>query len=202
MRASDIMTADPVTVSPDVPVRAAVAMLIEHGITSMPVVDDDHRIIGIVSEVDLLRGRLPHDPRAFVRSSDDGPDPARTVRDVMTDTVVCLPDYSDLSDLAEALVDDRVRAVPVLHEGELVGVVSRRDVLRTLVRDDAAITADARRRLDEFVPNTSWRVEAADGVVTATARAADEREERLVDSILHTIPGVVRVHVRTSRFAR
>ena len=201
MRASDVMTGDPVTVAPEVPVRDAVAVLIDHGITSMPVVDRDGHIVGIVSEVDLLRGRLPHDPRAFVRSCDDGPDPARTVRDVMTDTVVCLPDYSDLADLAEALVDERVRAVPVLHEGELVGMVSRRDVLRTLLRDDAAIAADARGRLEEYVPDTQWRAEVDDGVVTATAFGADEREQRLVDQILHTIPGVVRVHVRTSRFA-
>jgi CBS domain-containing protein len=198
MRARDVMTRNPVTVSPATPVRVAAALLAEHKITSMPVVDDDGRVIGIVSELDLLRNRMPHDPRSTLRPQDDGPDPATTVSEVMSDTVVCIPDGADLSDVAAALVEDRIRAVPILSGGDLVGVVSRRDVLRSLLRDDTAIEAEARERLSEYNPDLAWQLTVDDGVITVTAQLPEQREQRLVDALLRTIPGVVRVHVNAA----
>lgn len=203
MRARDIMTPNPVTVTSDVPVRVAAGMLRQHGITSMPVVDGDGRVIGMVSEVDLLRGRLPHDPRTSVAAPEDGPDPARTVGAVMSDVVVCMPDGADAADLAQAMVASHIRAVPILAGGDLVGIVSRRDLLKTLLRDDTAIHADAVERLTEYEPDSSrWEVQVSEGVITVTGRFGDERERRLIQALLRTVPGAVRVHVRTRRFAR
>lgn len=200
MRARDIMTRHPVTVSPGTPVRVAAAMLSEHKITSMPVVDDGGRVIGIVSELDLLRDRMPHDPRSTMVPQSDGPDPATIVRQVMSDTVICMPDGADLSDIASAFVEDRIRAVPILAGGALVGVVSRRDVLRTLLRDDTAIEAEARQRLTDYNPDVAWHVAVDNGVVTVRAPLSNEREERLIDALIRTIRGVVRVHVHATRF--
>jgi CBS domain-containing protein len=202
MRARDVMTRTPVTVRPETPVREAAALLAEHRITSMPVVDDGGRVVGIVSEVDVLRDRMPHDPRSSVAMSEDGPDPADTVGQIMTDAVVCVPDFADMADVAAAMVESHLRAVPILSGGDLVGIVSRRDVLRTLLRDDTAIEADARERLTEYDPDASWHVSVTDGVVTVSAHLADERAERLVDALLRTVPGAVRVHVHSARFAR
>ncbi len=129
MKAAQIMTSPVVTVGPRTPARDAIALLAEHEVTSLPVVDEDASVIGIVSEVDLLRSRarlLPH-PHARV--------PACTVRDVMSDVVVCLSENADAADLADVLVDNRIRAVPILRGADLVGIVSRRDVLRALAAE-------------------------------------------------------------------
>jgi len=193
------MTPDPVTVTPETPVREAVALLAQFGITSMPVVDKDGRVVGMLSEVDVLRDRLPHDPRSSIAITKDGPDPAATVGVIMTNAVVCVADYTDMADVAAAMVESDLRAVPVLCGGELVGVVSRRNVLRTLLRDDTAIDADVGERLAYYGPETTWHVSVVDGVVTVSAPLADRREENLVDALLSTVPGVVRVHVRAAQ---
>ena len=163
----------------------------------MPVVDDDGDVIGIVSEVDLLRGRVPHDPRAHMLPQHDRGDPPRTVREVMSDAVVCLSENADAADLAQVLVDNRIRAVPILRGGDLVGVVSRRDVLRTLLRDDAAILADVSERLAAFAGQPDrWAVKVVEGVVTVRGEFSSKRDSDVVTNLATTVPGVVRVHVR------
>jgi CBS domain-containing protein len=202
MRARDVMTHNPITVGVDVPVREAAARLSEHAITSMPVVDDDGQVIGIVSEIDLLRNRMPHDPRSSVRMQADPPDPPRSVGDVMSDTVVCLPDAADAADLAEAMVENHLRAIPILAGGDLVGIVSRRDLLRTLLRDDTAIRAEAIERLTECIADAQhFNVDVNDGVITVSGHFGDDRDQRLIQSVLRTVPGTVRVHVHPTRFA-
>jgi len=197
VKAHEIMTTPVVTVTPDHSAREAIALLAEHEFTSLPVVDDDGDVIGIVSEIDLLRARMPHDPRAHALPQRDAGDPPRTVGDVMSDVVVCLSENADAADLAEVLVDNRIRAVPILRGGDLVGIVSRRDVLRTLLRDDTAIRSDVRERLAAYAGEPDrWDVRVADGVVTVRGPWADDRERRAVSNLAATVPGVVRVHVR------
>jgi CBS domain-containing protein len=197
MKAGEIMSSPVVTATVDMSAREAVALLAEHRITSMPVVDDNGDVIGIVSEVDLLRSRVAHDPRAHLLPQRDRGDPPRTVRDVMSDAVVCLSENADAADLAQVLVDNRIRAVPILRGGELVGVVSRRDVLRTLLRDDTAMLADVRERLASLAGEPDhWSVSVSEGVVTVRGAFDSEREQDAVTNLATTVPGVVRVHVR------
>ncbi len=197
MKAAQIMTTPVVTVTRDRPAREAIALLAEQGITSVPVVDDDGDVIGIVSEVDLLRARVPHDPRAHLMPHPDAGDPPRTVGEVMSDAVVCLSENADAADLAQVLVDNRIRAVPILRGGDLVGIVSRRDVLRTLVRDDSAIRGEVRERLAAYAGEPDrWRVDVEDGVVTVSGTWRDDRDRTAVTNLTTTVPGVVRVHVR------
>lgn len=197
MKASDIMSRDVVTVRPDTSVREAAALMTEHRITSMPVLDDDRNVIGIVSELDLLRDRMPHDPRAHLRRQDDDrPDPAGTVADIMTDTVICLSENADAADLAELLVNNNVRAVPIIRGADLVGIVSRRDVLRTLLRDDTSIRADVCERLDAYAGETGrWHVAVDEGVVTVRGHFDDDRQQQTIAALVETVSGVVRVHL-------
>lgn len=198
MKAAEIMTSPVVTVTPDRPAREAIALLAEHEFTSLPVVDEDGEVIGIVSEIDLLRTRMPHDPRAHLRRQRDSADPPQTVGDVMSDAVICLSEQADAADLAEVLVDNRIRAVPILRGGDLVGIVSRRDVLRTLLRDDTAIRADVRERLAAYAGEPDrWEVRVADGVVSVHGPYADDHERGAVTNLAATVPGVVRVHVKS-----
>ncbi len=199
MRASDIMTRDVIWVSPQTPVPEAIGLLSLYNITSAPVLDADGEVVGIVSELDLLKGRMPHDPRSSMRARPDGPDPARVVEEVMNEPVLCLPDTTDTADLAEVLVSNNVRAVPILRGHELVGIVSRRDVLRTVLRSDSSIRAEVCQRLAAFASSAtpatrSWQVEVADGIVTVCGSFLDARETRAVIALARTVPGVLRVH--------
>ncbi|HLY34154.1 MAG TPA: CBS domain-containing protein [Jatrophihabitantaceae bacterium] len=195
MRAAEIMTRDVATVRPDTAVRHAIELMAEHSCTSLPVLDDDDRVVGIVSEVDLLRDRMPHDPRSHLRR-DDSPqdDPARLVRDVMRDTVVCMPATADSADLAEVMLTNNIRAVPIVDGAMLVGIVSRRDVLRTLLRDDKAIATEVARRLEDYAGTPHrWDVQVQDGIVGIYGSFSSD-ESHIVEVLAHAVPGVVRVH--------
>jgi CBS domain-containing protein len=190
------MTRSVLTVHTDSTVQQAAALLCEHGITSLPVLDEDDRVVGIVSEVDLIRDRMPHDPRSHLRPlPKDEPDPSRLVAEVMQEPVVCLAQYADVADLAAVMLDNNVRAVPITDAGRLLGIVSRRDLLRTLLRDDDAIRADVERLLREFAGvSGEWGLAVANGVVTVSGGFEDPAQEKTVGVLAQTVPGVLRVH--------
>lgn len=195
MKASEIMTRAVATVHTGSSVRHAAELLTERGVTSLPVLDDDDRVVGIVSEVDLIRNRMPHDPRSHLRpETHEQPDPARLVCDVMSDVVVCLGENADTADVAALMLDNNVRAVPIVDGARLVGIVSRRDLLRTLLRDDDVIRAEVTRRLDDYAGHGGrWTVDVEDGIVAIKGHFAGPGEE-IVTVLARTVPGVVRVH--------
>jgi len=199
MKAREIMTKPVITVHTGTPVKDAAALLARHGITSLPVLDDDDRVVGIVSEADLIRDRMPHDPRSHLRrdgADDDQPDPAHQVGQVMTDTVVCMTPDADTGDLAELMLSYDVRAIPIVDGDHLEGVVSRRDLLRTLIRDDATVAAEIRLRLDSYAGAPDrWSVAVDDGVATISGHF-DDTARRVVSVLARTVPGVSTVHIR------
>ncbi|MEP7179068.1 MAG: CBS domain-containing protein [Pseudonocardiales bacterium] len=195
MKAREIMTRDVATVHTATSVRHAAELLTERGVTSLPVLDDDDRVVGIVSEVDLIRDRMPHDPRSHLRpEAHEQPDPARLVRDVMSGVVVCLGENADSADVAALMLENHVRAVPVVDGGRLVGIVSRRDLLRTLLRDDDAIRTEVSSRLTDYAGESGrWTVDVNDGIVAIRGRF-DGSTEEIVTVLARTVPGVLRVH--------
>ena len=121
---SDIMSTNVVTVSPDMTILEATNVLTKHDITGLPVVDRKKRLLGIVSEKDLLR--LAYGLKTHTYASDDSP---KTVEDVMTKEVVAFDEEDRLSDVIKCLMDGDFRRVPILSGGKLVGIISRRDLL-------------------------------------------------------------------------
>lgn len=126
MRARDVMSSPVITLRPDTPARAAAALLVSHGFTAAPVVDADRRVVGIATEADLMRGRIR--PEGWV--VEDLPEP--TVAAVMTPTPTTFRPDDDLADVVEMMLAERIRSVPIADDGRLVGIVSRRDVLRSV----------------------------------------------------------------------
>src|SRR5262249_41489106 len=119
------------------------------------------------------------------------------VGQVMTDTVVCLPDSADTADAAELMLNYDVRAVPVVSGSKLLGIVSRRDLLRTLIRGDDAIAAEVRSRLDYYAGHHGrWSVAVDDGVVTVGGQFDDEAEGQVITVLARTVAGGSRVHTR------
>jgi CBS domain-containing protein len=197
MRAKDIMTTTVVTVHSDDPIHHAATLMTDRKVTSLPVLDEDDRVIGIISEADIIRDRMPSDPRSHLRvDPEQQPDPSQLVRDVMIETVVCLGENADTADLAALMLDNNVRAVPIVDGARLVGIVSRRDLLRTLLRDDDAILRDVQQSLDDYAAESGrWRVTVEDGVVSIHGRF-DGDEQKIVELLARSVRGVIRVHTK------
>jgi CBS domain-containing protein len=192
MLVREVMTAPVVTVPAGSTVRQAVRLLYERNITAAPVVDRRGRMTGIVSEMDLLRGEFEPDPRASAgpAAPPEAPPPA-TVEEVMTPEVVTVRETDDVLDVVGLMVGTRVKSVPVLRDGALVGIVSRRDLLRMLAHGDERIREDVLAALEEAVAgNVTPRVAVRDGVVELSG---DDDPPGIAAVIARTVPGVVRV---------
>jgi CBS domain-containing protein len=182
-----------VTVRDDDGVAHAARVLLHHRISSVPVVDGDDRLVGMVSESDLLRGRVGRDPRAHVLAGGEDEDASlRLVSDVMTPRVLTVDMRADLADAAALLLDHAVKALPVLDNRRLVGVLARRDVLRAVAHPDEEVRAAVLAKLAEELPRQAWRVEVEDGVVVLDGPYGGA-QRRVATVLARTVPGVVRV---------
>ncbi|WIY00418.1 CBS domain-containing protein [Amycolatopsis mongoliensis] len=127
MRARDIMTTPTFALTPSATLEEAAEMMTRHGFTTMPVVDADGQLIGLLSEEDILRAPVPPgDPDTGVML-DGGP---RTVGAVMRKQGLALRGDTDVQELAGLMTDAEVRSAPVVEDGRVVGMVTFRDVLR------------------------------------------------------------------------
>jgi len=164
MRAMDTMTTNVITVDPNTSVQALAALLSERGISGVPVVDSDNRVIGVVSEGDLLHRietgterrpeRVTGQRRSWwldaIASNQDlardyVKSHGRTVKDVMTPDVISVADTTELAEIAMLLETKRIKRVPVVRDGKLVGIVSRANLVRALAatKSDPATGADS-----------------------------------------------------------
>lgn len=190
------MTSPVVTVGPDLSVKETARLLLRHSISAVPVVDEAGRLVGIVSELDLLLGDVPADPVAHVMPVEpDAAAPPRTVRDVMTRDVLALAEDADAADVARLMRESSLKSIPVLRGEMVVGIVSRRDLLRSIARDDEAIREDVLLRLREYADGqVAWQVRVEAGVVTITA-PSDEVAGNTALLLARSVPGALRVHL-------
>lgn len=197
MLVRDVMTSPAMSAQSITSVRDAAGLLAEHGFTALPVVNAIGDVVGIVTEADLLRGRIRHDARSPLLSRDLAAGPPRgTVGEVMTTNVFTAHPATDVADLAEQMHRLGVRSVPVVDSGgRLVGIVSRRDVLRTLSRADVAIESDVRRRLEVYAGPDRWGVAVRSGVVTLSDPIGDPTEQHIATVMAASVQGVVDVRV-------
>ncbi|MFC3898370.1 HPP family protein [Lentzea rhizosphaerae] len=184
MRARDIMTSPVITVTAAVPLKGAAALMVSHGFTALPVVDGDKRLVGIVTEADLVRGKYLEDGHAVVS-------------DVMTTPAVSMDAAAPAEMLARVMIDDRRRCVPIVDGSAVIGVVTRRDLVRVLARADTAVTAEVQRVLDLYGGGRKWTVTVNDGEAVIDAETTDEDTERILVALADAVPGVLRARVLT-----
>ncbi len=122
LTARDVMTAPVVSMTPDRPLTEALRLLLDQSISGLPVIDDEGRVVGILSEHDIINFVL------------DGQASNTTVAEAMTTDVVAFPPEAPVESLANCFLSKRLRRVPVVEHGRLIGIVCRRDVLRELDR--------------------------------------------------------------------
>lgn len=121
VRAKDIMSTKVTTVHEYANVMDVIKLLVEHNVTGLPVVDDSGRLLGMVTEKDILM-LLLYDPNVK----------GKTVTDLMTTEITHFDEDENLMSIFESLVQSNFRRVPILSEGRLVGIVSRRDIIKFL----------------------------------------------------------------------
>jgi CBS domain-containing protein len=131
----DVMSDQPRTIAPDAPLKEAAKTLVRTGLGALPVVDDDRRVIGMVSEREVIRHLLSvqafHGPDT--RAIAPAASAARTVRDVMTRQVLCVAPEQPIAEVASLMSNKDVDRVPVVREGRLVGFLTRGDIVRKLI---------------------------------------------------------------------
>ncbi len=119
--AKSIMTTRVITVKDHTPIREAIEILVDKKISGLPVVNDENKLVGLISEKDLLR-------LVFTGEVDLG-----IVADFMTREVVALDEETDLLDVCEYLIDMNYKRIPILKDNRLVGIISRRDMIRYIL---------------------------------------------------------------------
>jgi CBS domain-containing protein len=193
MQVIDIMTSPARTARPSTSVVAALRMLADHRLSSLPVVNDDGAVVGIVSERDLLNRAIDAPSAAHRWGGARRGDLPAEVREVMTpDPHTVRPD-ADVAHVAHVFSMMSWKAIPVVRDGRLVGVISRSDIVRALSRDDGAMCTDL-ERLCSTAGHAGWRVRVSGGVAeVAGPRDAQERAE--ATRLARSVVGVRRVDV-------
>src|SRR5438477_6945410 len=121
MKATEIMSRPVFTASTSTPVKEAAGLLVEHGVSALPVLDAKGALVGIVSEADLEPVRIRRDPLSSL-----------TVGDVMTHPVLTLGAGTEVSQAARRLLEAGVKRMPVVRRRRVIGIVSSRDLMRVI----------------------------------------------------------------------
>ncbi|MGW2380059.1 CBS domain-containing protein [Streptomyces sp. NPDC001658] len=208
-RIGSLMVGEVVTVGRDASFKQVARLLGEHRISGLPVVDEDDKVLGVISETDLIlrqarrtgarawAGRLRHGVRgAAVKSR------ARTAGGLMSAPAVTVWVDATVPEAARLMAAHHVERLPVVDEEDrLVGIVTRRDLLRIFLRTDEEIRAAVKQ---EVLVNTLWltpqniAVDVRDGVVTLTGRMERRSEKVIALRTTGRVDGVVGVVDRLS----
>lgn len=213
MKASEVMQRNPITVTASTTIADAVHFMVTDRISSLPVVNEFGEVVGMVSEGDLLRrvelgtaasnsrwltwlGSRGRAAREYVRSH------ARRVGEVMTASVVAVAPDTELSEVVSLMESRRIKRVPVLENGRLIGIITRWGLMRVLegllprtsIRpmDDEEL----RRRLlssvkeQSWAPRTPFDLKVVNGVVEFVGVVTDERQRTALRVLAENTPGV------------
>ncbi len=224
MQASDIMTAKVVTVSVDTDVEVIARLLLDRRISAVPVVDSNDHILGIVSEGDLMRRPETETERHrswWLRLLADKEEWAeeyvkshgRRADQVMTRDVVTVTEDIKVGEIAELLEQRRIKRVPVVRDGKLVGIISRANLLQGLAahkeRIEAPTTDDRsiRDRVMAVLNEQDWvshgglNVIVNDGVVELWGLAESQKERDALRLAAKSVEGVREVKDRLGKLA-
>ncbi len=123
---TDIMKTDVITVKKDTPIYEAMQQLVENNITGLPVVDDNMALVGIVTEKDMLRLIVDLDILKLVSELDES---STSVAKYMTEEVVSFSPEDSLLEICDCLLEKNFRRIPIVSDGKLVGILSRKDII-------------------------------------------------------------------------
>jgi len=213
MKAADVMTRDVMTVRPETPVAQAIRLMLDNNFSGLPVMNADGKMVGILTEGDLLRrsetGTERHRPRwleilmgpgriagEYVRTH------GRKVEDIMTTGVVSVAADTPLDEVVSLMERRRIKRLPVLDGDALLGIVSRADLLRSLLKaleaphnetlsDDQILEQIlAELKKAAWVPRDGLSITVREGVVDLNGVVLEEKEREALRVVAENAPGV------------
>jgi len=213
LTAADVMQTDVLTVNPDTTIDAAARTMLRNKISGLPVIDWRRKLVGIITEGDLLRrseiGTERHRSRWLQlllgpgrSAADYTAEHARKVSEIMTDHLIVVAADAPLTAVVEAMEQNRIKRVPVLDGEKLMGIVSRADLLRALVAETTPVDqgavgdAELRDAILKAVDEQKWSPRATinaivkNGTVELRGSITDERERTALIVLAENVPGV------------
>jgi CBS domain-containing protein len=219
VNASDVMTSNVITVGRDTPVRDAIRLMLDQGISGLPVTDGSGKVVGILSEGDLLRRAEMHTERHHSRWLEFLLGPGRLaeeyvrthgrrVGEIMTADVVSVAEETPLAEIVQLMQRHHIKRLPVLRGDALVGIITRADLMRALAKlleqppPSAPGDDEIRKRLVAELEKTAWAplgsvtIGVHDGVVELDGVISNEREREAVRVAAENVSGVKGVRDR------
>lgn len=200
MRVLDIMSIDVLTVSPEESLKAAARLMVERGVSGLPVVNAAGKLVGIITEADFLEREADRSQRRLLDALMHKPDTvseAETVGEVMSTHPVIIYPEASVTEAARVMSHHHVKRLPVVNdEGQLQGIVSRGDVVTVFTRPDDVIEDEIREDIIDRVlllDGDSLDVKVVDGIVRLAGVLPTRTDKRLLEEMVRRIDGVVRM---------
>ncbi|HTJ89250.1 MAG TPA: CBS domain-containing protein, partial [Acidocella sp.] len=215
MNVAALMSTNIVSVLPSTTLADAVRIMIANRVSGLPVLESDGRLVGMITEGDLLRrteleseGKQPSWLKVFLMPARVAADYVAThgrhVSEVMTPNPIAISPTTDLAEVARLMLHKHVKRLPVLEAGRMVGIISRSDVLRALARKlvevpeertDEEIGAYIKNEIAhaKWAPKSSIKVEVKEKVVNLEGTIFSDEERQAVIVIAENAPGVKEV---------
>jgi CBS domain-containing protein len=207
MRVENVMTHDVVTVTPSTSLKDVAALLVARDISGVPVVADGE-LVGVVSERDLLAKErsdvgAPEGLLGWFLGEDVDAEKhwARTAGEAMTKPAITIEKWRSTAAAAGLMAEHGFKRLPVIHNGELVGIVTRRDLVRAFARSDQEIQRDIEEQVilrSFWLPPDSIHVTVRGGDVALTGSVDSEAVQAALAAEVARVPGVVSVDARVS----
>ena len=207
MRVSELMTEKVLTIGPEAPIKDVAKILVANGISGLPVCDIEGRVLGVISEGDILYKE--HDPTeghlggplgwiidgtpnyaGYIKAN------AMTARKAMTSPAITIAPYESAAEAARIMCECHVNRLPVVKDEQLVGIITRADLVRAFTRTDAEIEKELR---EDVLERTMWidpgMVESGvqNGRAAMSGRLDRRSDAELLNRLVARIPGVVAV---------
>jgi CBS-domain-containing membrane protein len=216
MKARDVMVRDVITIGPRDSVAHAANLIAQNDVSALPVIDDHGRLVGIISEGDLMNreeiGTEIHHPwwieavtPGATLAAEFAKSHGKRVEEVMSENVITATEDTSLADIAALLERNRIKRVPILRDGELVGIVSRSNLVQALASNGVASTASLdtnrviREELLSRLEQPRWtdfgsrNIIVSDGKVHLWGLVGSPAERTALIALAEDVPGVTEV---------
>jgi CBS domain-containing protein len=203
MKVGDVMSDEIMTITADAPLKEAATIMVKSGVSGLPVIDDDRRVVGIITEADFVTAEAN---RSWGRQrrrllanflGDPAPQIAKTVADVMSLNPHTIDSASSVTEAARKMTDLRVKRLPVvLPDGTLCGIISRADVMGVFTRPDEALADEIANGVAIDILGLSpgdVSVEVDDGIAQVSGHVPSRSEARILEELASRVEGVVAV---------
>lgn len=202
---ADVMTTKVIAVTPTAGFKEIAAAMERWKVTALPVIEGEGRVVGVVSEADLMPKEEFHEHRPGLieqmrRLGDTAKAGSTRAEDLMTTPAVTIRPDATLPRAARLMADRRIKRLPVVDaDGTLKGIVSRADLLKVFLRTDEELTADIRQSVVERLfplSQEAVKVTVSQGIATLTGQVRDSNLIPVAERLTHSVEGIVDVRCR------